>query len=379
MNIVKVITDKTLGITTDQWELCSSGLLAADVKHPWRVTKRTLRGGRQEGVEIVEVDSGVIQFVIVPTRGMSVWSGKHGETTLGWNSWSKEIVHPRFIDLKQREGLGWLDGFGGWIVRCGLSSIGPPCVDHNESLTLHGRIDYLAAEQLVVSYEASPLPRLIVRGIVREDCGSSGSLELATEFSIEIGSTKLRITDVITNRCAEAREMQMLYHINFGPPLLGKGAEFLAPIAKIFPRDPRAAEATPNLWTRFQGSTAGYTEQVYFMELHADQDGKTAAMLRAPDHKSAALLRFNVRDLPYFTLWKNEAELDAGYVAGLEPATSYPNSRPRERERGRVPTLMSGQSHAMSIDFELLTSLEAVQREEIRMDLYRQAPLSGQP
>ena len=39
----------------------------------YSVTKRTLRGGRRDGVDVVEVDNGRLRFVAVPTRGMGIW------------------------------------------------------------------------------------------------------------------------------------------------------------------------------------------------------------------------------------------------------------------------------------------------------------------
>ena len=52
-----------------------------------------------------------------------------GDLRLGWNSPVKEVVHPSFIDLESRGGLGWLEGFNEWMVRCGLEFILHPGKD----------------------------------------------------------------------------------------------------------------------------------------------------------------------------------------------------------------------------------------------------------
>jgi hypothetical protein len=44
-------------------------------------------------------------------------------------------------------------------------------------------------------------------------------------------------TDTVTNLSDRPTSMQMLYHVNFGPPLLGAGAEVVAPVDEIVPRD----------------------------------------------------------------------------------------------------------------------------------------------
>ena len=41
----------------------------------------------------------------------------------------KEVVHPSHIDLESRGGLGWLEGFNEWMVRCGLEFAGHPGTD----------------------------------------------------------------------------------------------------------------------------------------------------------------------------------------------------------------------------------------------------------
>jgi hypothetical protein len=365
MSIVKVLKDTARNIDVKHW-----GLTSADVQQdgrlpPWKIVKGVMEGGRQEGVDVIEIDSGAMKFTVVPTRGLCIWKGKVGEISLGWDSPVKEIVHPRFIDLSQRNGLGWLDGFGGWIVRCGLASVGPPCRDRGEVLTLHGCVDYLPADYVTVQYESSPVPRLMVSGTIEENHLPEVRLRLAAEISIEIGTATIMLDDIITNHSESTQEIQMLYHINFGPPLLGKGAELIAPIKRIAPRDLRAAEGSTDRWTVFDGPQGSdYTEQVYLMELQGDAHGNTVAMLRAPDRACATLLTFNVQELPHFVLWKNEADASAGYVTGLEPATSYPYPRPFEREGGRVPSLHSGNSRRTRVRVDVLSSRDSVQIEE---------------
>ena len=88
---------------------------------PWSVTKMTLHGGRQEGVDLIEVDNGVLRFTVIPTRGMSIGQVVGGDVRLGWDSPVREVVHPRHVDLQDHGGLGWLTGFNEWLTRCGVN------------------------------------------------------------------------------------------------------------------------------------------------------------------------------------------------------------------------------------------------------------------
>ena len=268
---------------------------------------RTLAGGRQEGVEVIEVDNGVLKFTVVPTRGFNVWTASVGELRLGWDSPVKEIVHPQFVNLTERGGLGWLNGFGEWISRCGLESMGAPCKDGNLILTLHGRINYIPASYVEVCFEPKPVPRIVLRGTIDESLMFGPQLRLMTEISTEIGKPTLTLDDSVINLSDAPQEMESLYHINFGPPLLGAGAQFVAPVKKVAPRDPRAAEGMAG-WNGYTGPhQAGYTEEVYLMELYADEKGLTEALLKSADATKGALLSFSVHELPFMTLWKNEA------------------------------------------------------------------------
>ncbi len=81
--------------------------------------REVLRGGKQEGVEVIAVETERLGFTVIPTRGMGIQEVRSGDVRLGWDSPIGEVVHPRWIDLARRGGLGWLEGFGEWLVRCG--------------------------------------------------------------------------------------------------------------------------------------------------------------------------------------------------------------------------------------------------------------------
>jgi Domain of unknown function (DUF4432) len=374
----KVLTDSSQGFSVKEWRFDSAQAIDESGKGAWSVAKTCLAGGRQEGTEIVEIDNGALKFVVVPTRGVNIWRAEIQGLRLGWDSPVTEIVHPKFVDLTDRGGKGWLNGFGEWLSRCGLESMGPPGPDGPQVLTQHGRINYLPANYLEFQFEREPSPRLVLRGTVDESFMFGPHLRLTTEISTEIGSSELVLNDTIINLADIPQEMESLYHINFGPPLLGAGARFVAPVKRVAPRDARAAEVDMAKWSLYVGPQPagyGYTEQVYFAELWADQQGSTQALLQSPDGKSGALIKFNAQQLPYFTLWKNEASLKTGYVTGLEPATSYPFHRAVERQAGRLRKLAPGGTHEAKVAIKaLLTEAEVKAAVQRIKELQREEP-----
>src|SRR3954467_4309981 len=77
---------------------------------PWSVTKRTLRGGRRDGVDLIEVDNGAFAFSVVPTRGMGLWRGRYKGLAVAWESPVTDgPVNPAFVNLMDWGGLGWLN------------------------------------------------------------------------------------------------------------------------------------------------------------------------------------------------------------------------------------------------------------------------------
>jgi hypothetical protein len=336
----QVLIDAQRQIRIDHWQLTAEDIPNYSAKRGWKVVKRRLAGGRQDGVDVVEIDNGALKFMVVPTRGCNLWSGQIGALRLGWDSPVQEIVHPNYVNLSERGGLGWLNGYGEWISRCGLESIGAPCLDGNKPLTLHGRINYLPASYLELRFEEDPRPKLILRGVVHETMMFGTQLRLTTDIITEVGSSAVTLDDQITNLADAPQEMQTLYHINFGPPLLGKGAWFHAPVESVFPRDERAVADGMADWNGYRGpQPAGYTEQVHLLKVFADQQGMSEAALISPSAENGVSVIYNIRQLPCLTLWKNEAPLKTGYVTGLEPATSFPYPKPIERAKGRVPVL----------------------------------------
>ena len=118
-------------------------------------------------------------------------------------------------------------------------------------------------------------------------------------------------------------------------------------------------------WDSYTGPHgAGYSEEVYLMELFADEAGMTQALLKSADGARGALVSINVRELPFMTLWKNAASPQAGYVTGLEPSTSFPLPKPIERVAGRIPKLKGRESYRTKVTFTGLVSGEEVESAE---------------
>jgi hypothetical protein len=337
---------------------------------PWSVRKLTLHGGKQEGVELIVVDNGKLRITAIPTRGMGILSVTMGDVRLGWDSPVKEVVHPALVNLQARGGLGWLDGFNEWLCRCGLESNGHPGTDEfinnvgekaTMELTLHGKIANVPAQEVEVVVDREAPYRIRLRGRVSERMFHGPKLDLQTELSTEPGAATFRIDDVITNGGGQAQEFQILYHVNYGRPLLEERATFVGPVRRVTPFNDHAAEGV-GTYVTYAKPQAGFVEQVYCLRLFGDDKDRTLIMLRNKAKDRAVSMAFSVKELPYLTQWKYTAAVEDGYVTGLEPGTNYPYNRRLERKAGRVPKLAPGASHHATIDFAIHAGKDEVRR-----------------
>ncbi|MDI9443496.1 MAG: aldose 1-epimerase family protein [Planctomycetota bacterium] len=323
----------------------------ADIEAPGKfsIAKRRLHGGLRDGVDVIEVDNGRMRFVVVPTRGMGLWRAFCGDVHLGWSSPKTGPVHPAFVNLWEPSGLGWLDGFDELLVRCGLESNGSPERDPSGALhyPLHGKIANTPAQKVEVSVDGDS-GEISVAGVVEETRLFFNKLQLTSTYTTKIGQPGFTVTDTVTNLWAEPSELELLYHINFGMPLLGPGAKAVLPVGKLAPRD-QTAVADLAEWNVYGPEAPGKPEVVFFVDLAAGDDGRTTTLLKNAESTRGVSLEFDKRQFPCFSLWKNCQAASDGYVTGFEPAINFPNGRSFEKSKGRVATLRPGESRSFEI------------------------------
>jgi len=367
MPAVHTLTDVTRDIWLDSFHI-GSAELGITTAHAWSVRKRTLHGGLREGVDLIDVDNGAFKFSILPTRGMSLWRGSYCGLPLGWQSPIVGPVHPQFVELSARGGLGWLTGFDEWLCRCGLAWCGPPGDDNGTSLSLHGRIANTPAHRVEVAVQRQAPHAITVFGQVEESGLYWPHLKLTTAYTTHPGSNAILIHDVIENRSAQPAEMQLLYHCNNGPPLLDEGSRVRIPIRELTPLNARAAEGIDD-WESMSGPVADFAEQVYACVPAAGENGESLVVLHDANAERGLTLRWDGLQLPFFTLWKNTSAIEDGYVVGLEPATCFSTFKANERLEGRVAILPAGEKWETKWSIEVLANRLAVAHAIAEIDV----------
>ncbi len=339
----------------------TSEQLGVKLDKPFSITMRTLHGGRQEGVSLIDIDNGTMKLTLVPTRGMNVLHAQVGDARMGWDSPVKEVVNPAFIELNGRGGLGWLEGFNELVTRCGYEWVGHPGMDNGELLTLHGRAANIPASKVTVHIDEAPPYAIHVRGELQEQAFKKVDFTAQTELVTEPGAARFVLNDTLTNNGDYPKEYQALYHSNFSTPFLEEGARFAAAVKQVSPFNDKA-KADLGDWQTYRAPTRDYDETVYNVVPYGDAKGDTLTVLHNKAGSLGVAVGFNVQQLPVFSLWKNTDTQGQGYVTGLEPGTSFSYNRRYQRPLNLVPTIEPKQQKHFSISYSLLADKPAVDK-----------------
>ena len=293
--------------------------------------------------------SGLV-FDVMADRALDIAACRYKGIPLVWISPSA-WVHPAFYEA---EGLGWLRTFqGGLCTTCGLDQFGAPTVDEGEAFGIHGRISTTPAEQ--VGYRAwwdGDTYRLEISGQMRQARLFGENMLLQRRISTEMGSNTIVLEDTVTNLGFAPQPHMILYHCNFGFPLVSERTRLNVEVEETVARDP-VAEVGLDQWSEFHEPTPGYQEQVFRHTPKADGEGKVNALIENPELGLSMRLGFYKDQLPHLVEWKQMGQ--GAYVLGVEPVNSSSLlGRAHAREVGDLPHLAPGESRQYRLEFEVL-------------------------
>ena len=314
--------------------------------------RSTLESGKAKGVTAVDVKTGSgLNFTVLPDRGMDIAWADYKGISMGHIS-KAGIVSPEFYDSN---GVEFLRSFyAGLLTTCGLTYMGAACIDEGKPLGLHGRASNLPADDVCIINEwAGDEFIMKVRGRIRESAVFGENITLTREIEARLGENKITIRDEVENCGFDRQPLMLLYHFNFGFPVLDDATQLILPEGTVRARD-REAEKGIDACKTFNGPLHGYAEQVFYHDPAAGSDGKVTAALFNKALGTAGLsvsLTYNKKQLPYLIEWKQTDEGD--YVVGLEPATWYPEGRSEARKRGELLFIEPGEIRKTELEIKV--------------------------
>ncbi len=321
-----------------------------DISQIARITDFRFSSGRAEGMRGLEVVNGSgLQFTVLPSRCMDIAYASYKGIPLSFISKSG-LAAPSYYDDR---GLGFLRGFTcGLLTTCGLTYMGAPCVDQGEELGLHGRIANTPSQNCSAAAEWEGNDYVLrINGEMRESSMFGSNMVLRRKIFTKLGSNEINIEDTVTNEGFEKSEFMLLYHCNFGYPIVSEDSEFFIDSNTVTPRDDRAKEGIYE-WEKMSDPIHGFTEQLYFFDPIPEKDDFVKASIVNPNLMNNGLrvsVKFKKETLPYCSEWKQMGEGD--YVFGIEPGTWIPAGRAEARRTGNLKYLEPGESYTTEFSY----------------------------
>jgi hypothetical protein len=329
----------------------------------------TLADGPGRGVRMLEARTGSgLAFRVAVDRGFDLETLDWRGIPLGWHSPVGER-NPALHAPEAEAGLGFLRVFTGLLATCGLDHFGGPAsedaghyaypyrkrIDH----PLHGRVVFTPARLAGYGVDWRGDEGVVwCEGVVLQAAVFGEVLELRRRITAPIGGTEVAIHDVVTNRGFRPTPHQLLYHFNFGWPLLDDGAEVIIPSREIvwMAHEPEAQGVG---WRRQRAPRPDFIEQVYQHAVGGEGRMVPAALINEGLAGGlGVLLEYERARLPVLLEWQC---LQSGINAlGIEPATDNVAGRKAARERGELIVLEHGEERSYETRLSVLEGPAAI-------------------
>jgi len=307
------------------------------------ITAYVLDAGRGRGTRVLDVRNGLLNFQVLPDRGLDLGATSFAGLPLAWRS-AVGPAHPAFYE---RIGNGWLRTFGGGLLTtAGLTQVGAPNEDAGASLGLHGEVSHIPVERLAYELVDNTTPVIRVAGLLYEGHPYGPTLERQREITTRVGSPTITIQDTVRNFGPSPVPLLVLYHFNFGYPLLSPTTEVVV-LGQPQPRDPHTPPWTP----QFGEATSTALDAVYYHTAGVGESRTGSAMVLNRMLDLGVVLRFDRRSLPELVEWREP--VGGMYVLGLEPANCRVGGRAQERAAGRLRLLDPGMTASFEVEVEI--------------------------
>jgi len=316
-----------------------------------------LDNGLGRGTRIAWINTGTgLRYKVVIDRAMDIADAFYNQYSLAWLSNGGVMPPSRFSD----KGMGWIRTFGGGLLAtCGLAHIGGPEKDEHGERGLHGTISNTPAEIISI---VQPDPRvgnmeMSISGIIRQTQVFGPILELRRTISGALGEAKIKIHDQVINRGNSNTPHMMLYHFNFGWPLVNEGTDIFwqgdwTPLStdsddSIFKDGNNFHQCPPPLKAH-----SGPGEDVACIDVEADSNGNCICGLHNQNLDLAIAINFRKNQLPWLTNWQHWGQNE--YVTGLEPGTNPPIGQAKARAQHELIVLTPDEIRNYELEIEVL-------------------------
>jgi hypothetical protein len=317
--------------------------------------------GRGNRIAWINTGSG-LRFKVVIDRAMDIADAFYNQHSIVWLSHGG-VTTPALSD----RGLDWLKTFGGGLfTTCGLSHVGGPEKDEFGERGLHGEISNAKAEleSIIQPDPVAGRMEMSITGRIKETQVLGPNLELKRTISAILGEPVIRIYDEVINKGNLPVPHMLLYHFNFGWPLVDEGADIIwkggwkpreGNSNKIFKEGNNFYKCQSPL-----NEHNGTGEEAAIIDIAANDSGECFCGIHNKEISLAVFLKFQKTQLPWLTNWQHWGLGE--YVTGLEPGTNPPIGQAKARKNNELIFLEPGETRSYELQIEVLSEEEEVNK-----------------
>lgn len=319
-----------------------------------------LKDGRSSGVQIGRFWTGSgLEFDVNISRGMGIGAFRYNGIPFAWMSATGDVA-PYYYEPRG----GGLDRSyaGGLMHNSGLRQVGAPCEDEGEELGLHGRISNLPAECVHADgcWEGEDY-FLFISGKVREVSALGENLILTRKVTAKLGSSEISIEDTVENAGPTSSPHMILYHTNFGFPLIDKGTRLVIP-SKTVTNASDGSIVPEAVYSVFKEASFDAGSQIYFHDT-ISIDGWSGYVIANDNLGFGLQVTYEKKNLPNLIHW---IDLETGRnVVEVGPSNCKCFGRKREREEGTLQYLEPGEVRDYKMKFRVLSGLEEIEKAAV--------------
>lgn len=308
--------------------------------------------GHGKGNRIAWINTGSgLRFKVVIDRTMDIADAFYNQHSLAWIS-HLGITSP---NPSATRGTNWLDSFGGGLLTtCGLTHVGGPEEDEHGSRGLHDRISQIPAtiESIIQPDPKADKWEMSLTGTMIQSSTFGPHLELRRTISAKLGVPGLNIHDEVTNLGNMPAPHMLLYHFNFGWPLVDEGAEMMWN-GDWQARDDESSNIF-NQENNFKKCSSpieehrGTGEAAAFIDIEPGPDGICECGISNRSIGLGAYLKFPKAQFPWLTNWQHWGKDE--YVMALEPGTHPPIGQSEARKKNTLIQIEAGETRTYDVE-----------------------------
>lgn len=305
------------------------------------IRRATLSEGTGKGLDTAQFRNAAgLAFTVIPGRCMDIYDLSYRGINLSFLS--KAGLTHTFSPMNGEFSNQWA---GGALVTCGLDNVGGHCTAGGETFPTHGRIGAAPASSFgTESFWDGGEYILRASGEMHQASLFGRNLTLRRRIETTLYGKAVKVRDEIINSAAEAEPYMLLYHCNFGYPLLRHDSAFAHSPAELTVLSPLSGDPG-----KMSHPIDGREEELYLWRAKGE---RSCGILYNLSLGLGVAVSADTAALPNFLEWKRMKSGD--YVLAIEPCNTCGMDRKTAAENGVLPVIPPFSSVTAGIEITVL-------------------------